>query len=81
MKNITEFYTIIGRFEDSGDTMAMTIERHEKNEDPHMAALQYMASLSDLRQFEIIALLEGRCNVLVTQQSLSIFMNRIINNE
>ena len=72
----SDCYTVIGRFDDSGDTTVAVIERDEANSDPHWAALRHTGAMSESGEFEVVALLRGRCEVLVTQQSLRLFAER-----
>jgi hypothetical protein len=73
-----EVYTIIGRYEDSGDTTVTLVPRDAATEDPHMAALRHTGDLSEAGEFEVVAVLRGPCDVLVTQQSLRIFAERLL---
>jgi hypothetical protein len=74
-------FTIIGRFEDSGETSIAVIQRDADHADPHWAALKHTARLSDSGDFEVVALLRGRCDILVTQQSLRLFAERLLAQE
>jgi hypothetical protein len=69
-------FTGIGRYDDSGDTTIAVIGRDAANSDPHWAALRHTGEMSDSGEFEVVALLRGRCEVLVTQQSLRLFAER-----
>jgi len=74
-------FTIIGRYDDSGDTTISVVSRDALNGDPHWAALKHTGELSDEGEFEVVALLRGRCEVLVTQQSLRLFAERLLATE
>jgi hypothetical protein len=74
-------FTIIGRYDDSGDATIAVIQRDSANGDPHWAALRHTAELSEEGEFEVVALLRGRCEVLVTQQSLRLFAERLLAEE
>jgi hypothetical protein len=71
-------FTIIGRFDDSGEATVTVIERDAVNQDPHWVALKHTGDLSESGEFEVVALLRGRCEVLVTQQSLRLFSDRLL---
>lgn len=72
-----EYYTIIGRYDDTGDTTVLSIPYDASAGDPHVAALRHTAQLSDRGNFEVVAVLRGQCEVLVTQQSLRVFIRRM----
>lgn len=74
-------FTVIGRYDDSGDTTISVIGRDAANTDPHWAALKHTGELSEAGEFEVVALLRGRCEVLVTQQSLRLFAERLLASE
>jgi len=69
-------YTVIGRFDDTGDTTIAVIARDAANSDPHWVALRHTGEISEAGEFEVVAVLRGRCEVLVTQQSLRLFTER-----
>lgn len=71
-------FTIIGRYEDSGETTVAFVPRDLANEEPHAAALRHTARHSDGGQFEIVAVLAGQCPPLVTQQSLRLYAERLM---
>jgi len=74
-------FTIIGRYDDSGETTLTVIQRDAEHADPHWTALKHTADLSENGEFEVIALLRGRCEILVTQQSLRLFAERLMASE
>jgi hypothetical protein len=74
----SECYTIIGRYDDTGDTSVSVVPYDTASGDPHMAALRHTARLSEAGEFEVIAVLRGQPPVLVTQQSLRLFAQRIL---
>jgi len=74
-------FTIIGRYDDSGETTVAVIQRDADHADPHWTALKHTAELSEAGEFEVVALLRGRCDILVTQQSLRLFAERLLASE
>lgn len=72
------YLTIIGRYDDSGDTTVAVVPWEEGAADPHMAALRHTGQLSEGGEFSVVAVLGGRCRVLVTQQSLQLFTERLL---
>jgi hypothetical protein len=76
MSEALECYTIIGRYDDTGDVTVVVVPRDAANADPHWAALRHTGSLSEDGEFEVVAVLRGCCDVLVTQQSLRLFSQR-----
>lgn len=78
MSASVEYYTIIGRYEDTGDTTVTVLPHDPACADPHLLALRHTAALSTDGEFEVVAVLKGRCDVLVTQQSLRLFVDRVI---
>lgn len=78
---IEDCFTIIGRYDDSGETTVAVIKRDADNSDPHWTALRHTGELSENGEFEVVALLRGRCDVLVTQQSLRLFAERLLAEE
>jgi hypothetical protein len=74
-------FTIIGRYDDSGETTLTVVRRDAEHADPHWTALKHTAELSEAGEFEVIALLRGRCEILVTQQSLRLFAERLLASE
>lgn len=73
-----EYYTIIGRYDDTGDTTVAVLAYDKATGHPHVAALRHTAELSARGEFEVIAVLRGRCEVLVTQQSLRVYTRRLV---
>jgi hypothetical protein len=73
-----EHYTIIGRYADTADTTVVVIPYDALSGDPHLAALRHTADLSENGEFEVVAVLRGRPDVLVTQQSLRLFADRLM---
>jgi len=73
-----EDVTIIGRFDDSGEVTVAVLPCDGGTGDPHLAALRHTAELSQRGEFEVVAVLRGRCAVLVTQQSLRLFARRLL---
>jgi hypothetical protein len=71
-------FTVIGRYDDSGETTVAVIQRDSDHADPHWTALKHTAALSEEGEFEVVALLRGRCEILVTQQSLRLFAERLL---
>lgn len=71
-------FTIIGRYDDSGEATIAVVARSEETSDPHWAALRHTGTMSEAGEFEVVALLRGRCEVLVTQQSLRLFAERLL---
>ena len=80
-RQIDDYFTIIGRYDDSGDATVTVVARDAANSDPHWAALKLTGELSEEGEFEVVALLKGRCDVLVTQQSLRLFSERLLARE
>jgi len=80
-ERIEDCFTIIGRYDDSGETTVAVIRRDGEHADPHWTALKHTALLSEQGEFEVVALLRGRCEVLVTQQSLRLFAERLLAQE
>ena len=78
MKDESDCYTIIGRYDDSGHATVAVIDRDADHADPHWAALRHTADLSDEAEFEVVAVLRGRVEVLVTQQSLRLYTERLM---
>jgi hypothetical protein len=78
MSDKPDCYTIIGRYDDSGHATVAIIERDMDHADPHWAALRHTADLSDEAEFEVVAVLKGRVEVLVTQQSLRLYTERLM---
>ncbi len=74
----SEFFTIIGRYDDTGETTVAVLSYDPVKGDPHAAALRHTADLSEQGEFEVVAVLRGRCDVMVTQQSLRLFAERIL---
>ena len=74
----SDFYTIIGRYDDTGDTTVAVVPYDGASGDPHVAALRHTADLSEHGEFEVIAVLRGKGDVLVTQQSLRLFAERVL---
>jgi hypothetical protein len=70
--------TIIGRFDDTGEVTVAVVPCDPAAGDPHLAALRHTAALSQRGEFEVVAVLRGRCAVLVTQQSLRLFARRLL---
>lgn len=75
---LSDCYTIIGRYDDTGETTVAVLPYDSASGDPHVAALRHTADLSERGEFEVVAVLRGRCDVLVTQQSLRLFAERIL---
>jgi hypothetical protein len=73
-----EHYTIIGRYDDTGDTTVVVVPYDATSGDPHVAALRHTAELSESGEFEVVAVLRGKPDVLVTQQSLRLFTERLM---
>ncbi|MDR3439228.1 hypothetical protein [Telmatospirillum sp.] len=73
-----DFFTIIGRYDDTGETTVAVLPYDPAKGDPHMVALRHTAELSERGEFEVVAVMRGRCDVLVTQQSLRLFADRIM---
>jgi hypothetical protein len=73
-----ECYTIIGRYDDSGHATVAFIDRTADFTDPHWTALRHTADLTDDAEFEVVAVLKGRVEVLVTQQSLRLYTERLM---
>jgi hypothetical protein len=80
-ERIEDCFTVIGRYDDSGETTVAVIQRDAEHADPHWTALKHTAALSEQGEFEVVALLRGRCEVLVTQQSLRLFAERLLAEE
>jgi hypothetical protein len=78
MLETADCYTIIGRYDDTGDVTVAVMPRHAANSDPHMAALEHTGAVSEAGEFEVVAVLHGKCDVLVTQQSLRLFARRLL---
>ena len=78
MEEQAEWYTIIGRYDDTGDTTVTVIPYDLASGDPHLAALRHVADLSDHGEFEVVAVMRGRCSVLVTHQSLRLYAERLL---
>ena len=78
MSDTADCYTIIGRFDDSGHATVAIIDRDAEHADPHWTALRHAADLSDEAEFEVVAVLKGRVEVLVTQQSLRLYTERLM---
>jgi hypothetical protein len=74
----SDFYTIIGRFDDTGETTVTVLPYDSSCGDPHVAALRHTADLSEQGEFEVVAVLRGKSDILVTQQSLRLFAERIL---
>lgn len=74
----SDCYTIIGRYDDTGETTIAVLPYDAASGDPHVAALRHTAALSEHGEFEVVAVLRGKCDVLVTQQSLRLFAERIL---
>jgi hypothetical protein len=72
----SDCYTIIGRYDDTGETTVAVLPYDATSGDPHVAALRHTADLSE--HGEVVAVLRGKCDVLVTQQSLRLFAERIL---
>ena len=81
MTDRNDCYTIIGRFDDSGHATVAVIERTVDHADPHWTALRHTADLSDDAEFEVVAVLRGRVEVLVTQQSLRLYTERLLTDK
>ena len=73
-----ECYTVIGRYDDTGETTVAVLPFDESSGDPHMAAVRHTGQLSEQGEFEVVAVLRGKCEVLVTQQSLRLFAERLL---
>jgi hypothetical protein len=73
-----EYVTIVGRFDDTGETTVASIAFDPVVGDPHVMALRHTAELSDHGEFEVVAVMRGHCDVLVTQQSLRVFADRLM---
>ncbi len=78
MSDRDECYTIIGRYDDSGHATVAIIGRDADHADPHWVALRHTADLSDEAEFEVVVVLRGRVDVLVTQQSLRLYTERLM---
>jgi len=74
----SDFYTIIGRYDDTGEATVTVLSYDATSGDPHVAALRHMADLSEHGEFEVVAVLRGKTDVLVTQQSLRLFAERVL---
>jgi hypothetical protein len=74
-------FTIVGRYDDSGDATVTVVLRTADNADPHWAALRHTGALSEQGEFEVVAVLRGRCEVLATQQSLRLFAERLLEHD
>ena len=72
------YLTIIGRYDDSGDTTVALVPWKEGAGDPHLAALRHTGQLSEDGEFSVVAVLLGRCQVLVTQQSLQLYTEKLL---
>jgi hypothetical protein len=81
MTDRNDCYTIIGRFDDSGHATVAVVERTADHADPHWTALRHTADLSDDAEFEVVAVLKGRVEVLVTQQSLRLYTERLLTDK
>lgn len=75
---MTEYCTVIGLFADSGETSVTVVPVTAEASDPHLIALRQIGELADEEDFEIVAVLRGRCEVLVTQQSLRVYAHRVL---
>jgi hypothetical protein len=75
---MAECYTIIGRYDDTGETTVAVIPYDAASGDPHLAALRHTGDLSEEGEFEVVAVLRGPCEVLVTQQSLRLYAERLL---
>lgn len=71
-------FTIVGRYDDSGETTVAYVPRDLLHEEPHAAALRHTALHSENGQFEVVAVLAGRCQVLVTGQTLRLYAERLL---
>ena len=78
MSGATECYTIIGRYADTGEATVAVVPYDSISGDPHMAALRHTAQVAELAEFEVVAVLRGKCEVLVTQQSLRLFAEALL---
>ena len=78
MQDEGDCYTVIGFYDDSGDTTVSVIPRDAAHADPHWAALRHAGDFSRHGEFEIVALLKGRVEILVTQQSLRVYAERLL---
>jgi hypothetical protein len=76
--SVSDFYTIIGRYDDTGETTVSVLPYDAASGDPHVAALRHTAELSEHGEFEVVAVMRGKGEVLVTQQSLRLFAERIL---
>lgn len=81
MSDQNDYYTIIGRFDDSGHATVAVIERDADHADPHWTALRHTADLSEDAEFEVVAVVKGRVEVLVTQQSLRLYTERLMSEK
>lgn len=82
MSDKNDCYTIIGRFDDSGHATVAIIERDADHADPHWTALRHTADLTDDdAEFEVVAVVKGRVEVLVTQQSLRLYTERLMSEK
>lgn len=73
-----EYYTIIGRYADTGEATVAVVPYDAISGDPHLAALRHTARVAELAEFEVVAVLRGKCEVMVTQQSLRLFAEAIV---
>ncbi len=78
MPAATECYTIIGRYDDTGETTVAVVPYDASTGDPHMTALRHTGELSAEGEFEVVAVLRGRSDLLVTQQSLRLYCERLL---
>ncbi len=78
MTTVPECYTIIGRYADTGETTLAVVPYDPSVGDPHMAALRHTGELSEEGEFEVVAVLRGKCDLLVTQQSLRLYCERLL---
>lgn len=73
-----DYCTIIGRYDDSGEATVIVVPVTPGDGDPHMLALRQIGAYAAEETFEVVAVLKGKCDVLVTQQSLRIFAERYL---
>jgi hypothetical protein len=75
---MTEYCTIIGLFAESGETTVTVVPASGEDTDPHHMALRHLGALAEEEDYEVVAVLRGRCEALVTQQSLRVYAHRIL---
>lgn len=74
----SEYLTIIGYDDETGETRCEIVPYDLAGGDPHLAALRHTARRSQAGEYAVFAVLRGACQLLVTQQSLQLYTERLL---